>query len=439
MPSSAPDTPVPSDDTLRERILDAVAAGFAEQVEFTRELIRLPSLRGREHTAQDFLHRALAARGYALDRWTIDISEIESHPGFSPVTVDYEHAINLVASHRPRRERGRSLILNGHIDVVPTGPLDMWTTPPFEPRIEGDWLYGRGGGDMKAGLVANIYALDALRRLGLQPAATVYLQSVVEEECTGNGALACLVRGYRADAALIPEPVQERLTRANAGVLWLRIKLRGHPVHALEAHTGSNAIEAAFHLIQALRKLERDWNAQRGEHRYFEHLEHPINFNIGRIEGGDWTSSVPAWCNFDLRVGFYPGLSADAALRAIEDHLREACRGHAFLANNPPGIERTGFHAEGYVLEPGSAAEQTLAAAHQRVYAQTLPSETFPAYLDARVFMLYDACPALVYGPRAEAIHGFDERVSLSSLQRITGVIALFIADWCGLEPARAD
>jgi acetylornithine deacetylase len=423
------------DDTLRGRILDAVAEGFDKQIEFTRELVRLPSLRGREHTAQDFLHRALAERGYAMDRWTIDVAEIEHHPGFSPVEVSYDNAVNLVASHRPRREQGRSLILNGHIDVVPTGPWDMWSTPPFEPRIEGDWLYGRGAGDMKAGLAANVHALDALRRLGLQPAATVYLQSVVEEECTGNGALACLVRGYRADAALIPEPVQEQLTRANVGVLWLRITLRGHPVHALEAHTGSNAIEAAFDLIRSLKQLEADWNARRGEHPHFEHMEHPINFNVGRIEGGDWASSVPAWCRFELRVGFYPGIAAADARREVENHLRSASRGHPFLANNPPDIENIGFHAEGYVLEPGGAAEQTLVRAHQHACRENLASETFPAYLDGRVFMLYDDCPALVYGPHARAIHGFDERVSLASVRRVTGTIALFIADWCGLEP----
>ncbi|MDX1607419.1 MAG: ArgE/DapE family deacylase [Candidatus Competibacterales bacterium] len=423
------------DGELQQRILTAVDEGFDTQLAFTRELIRYPSLRGQEHTAQDFLHAAYGERGYALDRWRVDVAELEHHPGFSPVTIDYANAFNVVATHRPQRERGRSLILNGHVDVVPTGPWDMWRSPPFEPRIEDDWLYGRGAGDMKAGLVANLYALDALRRLGLQPAATVHLQSVVEEECTGNGALACLLRGYRAQAALIPEPVQETLVRANTGVLWLRVGLRGHPVHALEAHTGSNAIEAAFHLIRALKELEREWNARRGRHPHFADLEHPINFNVGRIEGGDWPSSVPAWCRFELRANFYPGIEPATALREIEDHLRAAGRDHPFLANNPPEIEQTGFQAQGYVLEAGGAAEQALDRAHRRAGQGSLKAAALPAYLDARVFMLYDDCPALVYGPRARAIHGFDECVSLASLRRVTGAIALFVADWCGLEP----
>ncbi len=127
----------------------------------------------------------------------------------------------------PENPKGRSLILNGHIDVVPPGPLDMWTTPPFEPRRDGNWLDGRGAGDMKAGLVGCLAALTALTRTGYRPAADVTIQSVIEEECTGNGALACLARGYRADAVLIPEPMENRLIRAEVGVLWLGPGARG--------------------------------------------------------------------------------------------------------------------------------------------------------------------------------------------------------------------
>ena len=228
------------DPALARDIMAAVDAGFDDQIAFTRDLIRHPSLRGHEHTAQEAMHEAFRQRGWPVDRWAIDVDEIRHHPGFSPVEVSYENAVNVVATHTPKETKGRSLILNGHIDVVPEGPLDMWTHPPYEPHMEGDWLYGRGGGDMKAGLVANLFAMDALRRIGKQPAATVYLQSVTEEECTGNGALACLVRGYRADAALIPEPSEHTLVRGNVGALWFRVKVRGHPVHAREATAGAS-------------------------------------------------------------------------------------------------------------------------------------------------------------------------------------------------------
>lgn len=423
-------------DDLAARILSAVEAGFEEEVAFTEALVRHRSLRGMERGAQEAMAEAFRARGWAVETPALEEAAIRDHPGFSPVTVSYEDAVSVIATHEPRRATGRSLILNGHVDVVPEGPEAMWSSPPFEPRREGDWLYGRGAGDMKAGLAANLFAMDALRRAGVQPAARVVLQSVVEEECTGNGALHCLVAGPDAEAVLIPEPEDERLVRANVGVLWFAVHLAGKPVHVREAGAGASAIEAAPRVIAALRELEARWNGEKGRHPFLAEEAHPINFNVGRIEGGDWASSVPAWCRLDCRIAIYPGDEPRARAAELEAHLARALRGDPFFDAHPPRLEWTGFLAEGYVLEPGSEAEATLGRAHARAAGAELGTLVTPGYLDARVFAVHGGRPALTYGPVAEGIHGFDERVSLSSLRRVTGAIALFVAEWCGTEPA---
>lgn len=426
------------DPDLKARILDAVEAGWDDQIAFTQDLIRYPSVRGQEHTAQAFVHDTLARRGYAMDRWAIDVAEIESHPGFSPVDVPYDNAINVVGTHTPRQATGRSLILNGHVDVVPVGPRDMWHRDPFDPAIEGDWLYGRGGADMKAGLGANIFAVDALGRLGLQPAATLYQQSVTEEECTGNGALAALVRGYRAEAVLIPEPMDEALVRANVGVIWFQIELQGKPVHVREAGAGSNAILSAWPIITALKEMEARWNAKAADMRHFEDEPHPINLNIGKISGGDWASSVPAWCRLDCRISIFPGEDPKNATAEIEQVIRAAAAQDPFLSNNPPRVSFNGFSTRGYVQEEGSEAEAVLDGAYREIWGKPLPSATSTAYLDGRVFALYADMPTLVFGASSENIHGFDERLSLDSLKRVTKAIALFVAEWCGVEPVSA-
>ena len=417
------------------QIIAAVDAVWEDQLAFTRDLIRFPSTRGQEHTAQAFVHDHLRDLGYAMDRWAVDVDAIREHPGFSPVAVDYANAINVVGTHTPHTATGRSLILNGHIDVVPTGPRAMWSRDPFDPAIEGDWLYGRGGADMKVGIGANIYAVEALRRIGWQPAATLYQQSVTEEECTGNGALAALVRGYRAEAAIIPEPTDCLLTRANVGVLWFVIELSGKPVHVREAGSGSNAIFSAFPVIEALRSLETRWNADKPRPSAFEDVHHPLNFNVGKIEGGDWASSVPAWCRLDCRIAIFPSEDPADAAREIEDCIRAAAQSDPFLANSPPKVSFNGFFARGYELAEGTEAEATLARAHEQVFGSALRSEPSTAYLDGRVFVLYGDSPCLVFGPRSENIHGFDERVSIQSLRQVTRTIALYVADWCGLEP----
>ncbi len=426
-------------DDLKNRLSDAVDTAFDRQVAFLSELTSHPSTRGNEKSAQEFMAGELAARGYEIDRWQIDIEEIRHLPGFSPVLGPYEDAVNVVGIHRGRGENGRSLILNGHIDVVPAGPLDMWDSPPFEPRVAEGWLYGRGGGDMKAGLASNLFALDALTACGLAPAADVFFQSVVEEECTGNGALACLARGYTADAALIPEPFAEHLVTAQLGVLWFQVHLKGLPTHVAYAGTGSNAIEAAIPLISALHEMEHRWNAAENRPADYAHMDHALNLNIGRIEGGDWTSSVPAWCVFDVRMGLFPGQSIDDAKAEIEQVIMEAARENAFLRNSLPEIVYHGFHAEGYALsQDGSAraadAISALERAHHGITGDALEREAITATTDARFFGLYADTPALVYGPRAEAIHGFNERVELESMRRVTKATALFIADWCGTE-----
>lgn len=417
-------------------ILDAVDQLFDAQIAFTQDLVRHPSLRGDEATAQDFMFEAMRKRNLDMDRWKIDIDALCNHPGFGPVTVSYENAYNVVGTYRPKTQRGRSLILNGHIDVVPTGPRGMWTRSPWEPHIENGWLYGRGSADMKAGLAANLFAFDAVLAAGFKPCAPIYFQSVVEEECTGNGALACLERGYKADSVIIPEPEENMLVRANTGVLWFKVRVTGRPAHTREMATGFNAIDTAYSLITSLRELEADWNAEHLQHPHFEHLDHPINFNIGKIEGGDWPSTVPPWCEFEVRVAMYPGMTARQGKVLIEACIGAAAKKHPGLSNSPPEVSWTGFFAEGYVLPEGTDAEKTLRICHQKTFGEDLQTFTTPGYLDARVYMIYGNMPTLVYGPVSKDIHGFDERVELDSLRRITKTIALYIAEWCGIEKA---
>lgn len=429
------------DPAVQKQIVGAVDALFDDEVAFLSELTRHPSTRGNEQSAQEFMAAQLAERGYEVDRWQIDLDDIRDLPGFSPVIGDYDDAANVVGTHRSATRKGRSLILNGHIDVVPAGPAGMWNSPPFEPRVDGNWMYGRGAGDMKAGLAGNICALDALRACGFVPAADLFIQSVVEEECTGNGALACLQRGYRAEAALIPEPFDRKLVTAQIGVIWFQVHLKGLPTHVAYAGTGSNAIEAAIPLIEALHAMEERWNAPECRHDQFVHVHHPLNLNVGRIVGGDWTSSVPAWCIFDVRMAIFPGQDIETAKKEIETTLMDTSRKDAFLRKFQPEIVYHGFLAEGYALAEDSRpvtalAIKTLESAHEAVTGDALESLSITATTDARFFGLYRDTPALVYGPRAEAIHGFDERVDLESMRQVTQATALFVADWCGLESA---
>ncbi len=411
---------------MRRAIVERVDASHAEQTALLAELVKVPS----DNPPGDCAPHAEAAAGL-LRRLGFDV---ETHPvpaaearGNGMVSVT-----NLIV--RQRFGAGPTVALNAHGDVVPPG--QGWTADPYGAAIEAGWMYGRGAGDMKAGIAANLFALEALRRIGYRPAADVHLQSVIEEECTGNGALACLQRGYRADAFLVTEPFGDRLVRAQIGVMWLRITVRGRPVHVLDTAGGANAIEAAFPLIQALHGLEERWNAPARKHAAFAEVEHPINVNVGTIQGGDWPSSVPAWCTFEMRIAVYPDQDLEEAREEVERCIRTAAQDNPFLADFPPKIEYPGFLSEGYVLQGADEAIGILERAHRAAYGSALEQTVTTAMTDARFTGLYAGIPSLVYGPTAENIHGFNERVELESVRKITQAIALFVAEWCGLEAA---
>ena len=418
-------------------IAAAVESNWQAQIAWLRELVSFPSLRGREAPCQDWLAHDFAARGWSVDRYVLADVDMAHLPGFSPVMdTDYARAVQVVATIRSPEQRGRSLILQGHVDVVPAGPRDMWQSPPFEARLREGRLYGRGAGDMKAGVSAMVFALVALRELGYAPGSDIYVETVTEEECTGNGALSTLARGYRADACLIPEPTGQRILRGTVGVMWFRLKLRGRPVHVSRSEEGTNAILSAFGLIEAIREFTKTLNERAKKHPWFSKIQNPVKFNPGKIKGGDWASSTPAWCEVDCRIAVLPGTSLEAFRRELTQVVMEAAKRDSFLANNLPEIVWNGFQADDYVLETGSDFEIAMRAAHRAVMSEEAQETILPAVTDCRFYGLYYDIPALAYGPASTDGHGFDEFVELESLKKATIVIARFISEWCGLRPA---
>lgn len=170
-------------------------------------------------------------------------------------------------------------------------------------------MYGRGTADMKSGVAAMIFALKAVRDAGIKLSSNVIIKTVTEEECTGNGALAAIEEGFKADAALIPEPVlgQKGLI-AQVGVIWVRVKVKGLGAHTEKADKAVNSIIESYKMINALLDYEKTLNSQK-RHKDFAEHHHPYNINIGKIYSGDWPSTVPSECTIEARVGFHRGLT----------------------------------------------------------------------------------------------------------------------------------
>lgn len=416
-------------------ITAAVDARFEDQVGFLQDIVRAPSLRCEEAGVQRIVEEALKGRGYDVETYPLDVAALQSHPAYSPATIDYADTFNVAGRKTPATTSGRSLILNAHVDVVPTANPDYWTHSPFSATRVGDWLYGRGAGDMKAGLSANLFAVDAIEAAGFRLQAPLEVQSVIDEEVTGNGTAAAIQRGAQADAVLIPEPTDEELTYANSGVIKFRITVQGVPAHPREPESGLSAIEAAYLVIKELQVLEARWNAEKLDHAGFDKLSNPASLNVGTISGGEWQSSIPFECTFEGRIGFYPGDRPADRMAAFEQVLNGLGSLDPRLEKANPRLEWTGTCQAGYRLAEGTDAEQVLASAHGAVAGTSLQRSIMACYLDAALYMNHCGIPSLTYGPLSKNIHGIDECVSLPSLKRVTKTIALFTADWCGIAP----
>ena len=203
--------------TPSARLLHQIDDDRQEIIAFEQELIRRPSETGNEKPCQDFLGDWLRHAGYKVDVFTPD--EVAGGKDFRgrPLAVDYRQRPNVVAVQRGTGG-GRSLLVMSHVDTVPVGPLEHWTVPPCGGEIHDGKIYGRGAQDDKEGIVAQTFALECIGRAGLQLKGDVTLCSVVDEEGGGSmGSWACMAKGYRADAGIYCDGLEQKVHPANLG------------------------------------------------------------------------------------------------------------------------------------------------------------------------------------------------------------------------------
>jgi acetylornithine deacetylase len=418
-------------DKQEEQIILAVDSLGPDIIEFTKRLVAQPSTLGKEIGALRVVQNEWEQLGLKPVRVDINPRELSVHPGFASVQWDYDDRYNLVAVRPADASKGKSVLLNGHLDVVPAEPLERWDHDPFEPIEKEGWLFGRGAGDMKSGVAAMTYALKAVEKAGFGLAAPVTLEAVIEEECSGNGALACLYKGYDAEAVLIPEPFGPTILTSQVGVCWFKVSLKGISKHALEAGSGVNAIEKCCILFEALRRLETELNHQ--SHPAFKHLNHPLHLNIGVINGGNWPSTVPATAEFHCRLGFFPDTTYQEIKRLVLAAISKAGKEDSWLAQNQPRVEFYGFRSEGHSLDFNQPPFKMISDCNRDLTGYSATEYVSTCTTDLRSFVHFGNGQATCFGPVAENIHAENERVNLNSVFHTAKVYALFLARWCEL------
>ena len=416
---------------LKEK-LDAEIEGLRPaMIAFMQRLVQFQTLPGKEQEAQHFIAEKLRSLRCEVAVLKSDYAELKQHPAFSDDGVPFHERLNVVGTWAGSGN-GRSLILNGHMDVVPVGNLALWKFPPWAGVVEDGKLYGRGACDMKAGLAAAVFAIQALRQVGFKPAGNVHFESVIGEESGGVGTLTTILRGFTADAAVIMEPTRLRICPLHSGALSFRLRVTGRAIHASMKQFGVSAIEKFQHVFSALEQLDASRHAQYSNPAFeFKHNIAPIS--VGTVTAGDWPSTVAEELVAEGRFGVFPGESTADARSAMSRCLHQVIAADPWLTAHPPSLEW--FEGQ---FEPGetSLKEPIIAAlgdAHARILGSVPAIQGVPYGSDLRLFTLYGKVPCALYGPGDVAFaHTVEEHVVLDEVFTCARILASLIVDWCG-------
>ena len=343
--------------------LDLLDLAITERAEtafsFLERLVAAPSTVGREQPAQEIVEHELERLGFAVDRLPIP-EGIGDDPLAGVPQASYDGRYDVIG--RLGDGAGPSLLVNGHIDVVPAEQPERWASPPFEPRRKNGRLYGRGSGDMKGGFAMATLAIDAL--MATAPEAiggSLTFASVIEEECTGNGTLAAARAGVLADAVILPEPTGLSLLLAGVGIDWLDVEIAGKSAHAESADRAVNPVDLALLIVAALRDLEREMNED--IEPSMDGVKHPYNINIGTFAAGDWPSSVPAVATIRVRVGHptsWTPEQTEARVRAAIDAIDEPVAPGASAVGHAVRVQGEGLRAPRRRSARGRASQEPI-------------------------------------------------------------------------------
>lgn len=394
------------------------------------ELIGIESPGGRETPAQRLMSRYMRDIGMEVDEWEIDLPALRAHPSYT-AEFDRDEALGVVG--RFGGGEGPTLVLNGHVDVVPAGEIGRWTHPPFAGTIENGRVYGRGSADMKGALCCALAAVEALARSGTRLRGAVCFQSVVGEEDGGMGTLAAVERGHTGDGAIVLEPTRLAVAPAQAGALNFRITVPGVAAHGALRTEGIDPIERFIPIFSAIRAFEQARH-DAIDHPMFRADQLPFAICIGTVRCGVWASTVAESLVCEGRLGVAPGESPDAVRRDFESVVRDASAKAGSRAG-VVGVEWWGAQFMPAEIDPDHPLVQTLAAAHADTTGTRPEIRGMPYGADMRLLVHEGGTPAVLYGPGdVRHAHAPDESVAIDELRIAARVLARTITRFCGVK-----
>ncbi|MFB6299230.1 MAG: ArgE/DapE family deacylase [Halobacteriales archaeon] len=406
--------------------------------EIVERLLRYDTTDGNEKAAQEWLESALSELGFETYTWLADAEQLAEHPSFPPANeldvADRPSVAGVLEFGNPNA--GRTVILNGHIDIVPA-ETETWSSDPFEPIWRDGRLIARGAVDMKSQLVACVFAAKALEANPVSDDldGRVVVESVVGEEEGGIGAAAAALSNpypFERDAAIMAEPTDLSVVTATEGTCMKRLEITGRSAHAATRWRGEDVLPHFERIRHAFMDLETE-RAERVTHPLYDRFENPWPIVIGTVRAGSWASSVPANLVAELRLGVSPSETVDDVEAEFEERLAEVVADSEWLSDHPPTFERFSIQFEPGEIDPDEPIVDAVQSALRAAGITNTDPEGRTYGADNRHY-IQAGIPTVVFGPGAvEEAHFPDESIEWADVLTGTELLAdaahRFLAD----------
>src|SRR5690625_2950010 len=395
-----------------------------------QKMVQLKSTQGEEKAMQQYVAEILNDLGLEVDLWDLDGERLAKNKYFYSNRSSFENSPNVVGVLKGTGG-GKSIILNGHVDVVPEGDHQQWDEDPYSGKVMKGNVFGRGATDMKGGNIAMIMAIEAIKSLNLSLKGNVIFQSVIEEESGGAGTLDAILQGYKADAAIIPEPTNMKIFPKQQGSKWFRLIVTGRTAHGGTRYHGISAIDKAFIVNEHVHELEKIRNARLDEPLY-DHVPIPIPINIGSIKGGDWPSSVPDIVQLEGRIGIAPGETMEQVQIELEDWIARLVEKDDWFKEYPVKLEWYGARWVPGEIELSHPLMNILSKNYSLVTDEAPVVEASPWGTDGGLLTQVAQTPTIVFGPGTTNLAHFpNEAIELKKIVDTAKIIAATVVDWC--------
>ena len=402
----------------------AVQAIQGKATQFLCDLIRLPSLPGKELGALECAAQHFAEVG-EVERVPLTDALREDEDYADPVPgLTYEGRSNMRV-RVPGSGGGRSLLFNTHLDVVTPS---QGQEHPFQPRVQAGLVHGRGACDAKGQIVTLFVALLAAKRLGMTLRGDVLVHLVVEEEIGGNGTLALVRRGEQADGCIVMEPSDLRIFSSVRGSVWFRVTCTGRPGHSGHLNETASALKMAIRTVEILERYQTCLLASSQGIPLFDRFANPMPILFGKLTAGDWLATVPASALVEGLLGFLPNKTRYQVMEEMRQALREG--GDEWLRDHFV-LEFPSRH-DAHVLDPEHPLVTRLQACCREV---GVPDEisAMTSSCDSWLYNNQLRIPTLVFGPGSlRYAHTSEEQIGLDEIRGAATILVRFLADWCG-------